>query len=304
MSICSRLGAAAVVGGVLSDLVLAGTSAQQAVPPPPARVVGPASTPRGATTRVPVQVQRTAVEGGGWKVETRDVAVDVGWSVTPEIQKLHAEELEAANEAKSLSEKITKAESDSQREELKAALRAALVRQFDAQQKRRTEEIASIEERLSKLKETLQKRNASKDAIVGRRLDQMMGVRDELAWEETLGEPYAGPRHPAANQFWAPGTYTPQYPPSVYPSPVPILPIVPAVPAPPAAAAPPTPPAPAAVPSPVPPAAPRAPGSTGTATGGVSRTGTLVEPGAAPRAPAEPAAPVPAPAPAPAPPPR
>jgi hypothetical protein len=290
MLIGSRLGCAALVGGVMSVFVLAGTSAQQVIPPPAVRFSGAAATGAATINRVPVQVQRPAAEGGGYKTEYRDMVVDVGWSVTSEAQKLHSAEVEAANEARSLSERIAKAESDAQREELKTALREALVRQFDAQQKRRSEEIASIEERLSKLKETLQKRGTSKDAIVGRRLDQLMGVKDELAWEETLGDPRAGAnRYPMTVPRWSPGPYAPANPPPPAPSVTPpALPGVPAGPTP-------------ALPAPIgtTPVVPAAPATSARPAWPVSPSGAV--PGVAPLTPEAPAPAAPAPGPTPGP---
>jgi hypothetical protein len=62
--------------------------------------------------------------------------------------------------------------------------------------------VSKIEERLGKLKETMKKREAAKDTIVGRRLDELTGVTDELGWEETGIHAQAGPS--AAVRF--PGT--------------------------------------------------------------------------------------------------
>jgi hypothetical protein len=89
---------------------------------------------------------------------------------TPQMQQLHAEEIEAANEAKRLVAVLSKG-SESEQAEAKTKLREALVRQFDAQQKRRTQEIASIEERLGKLKETLQKRDGRDRRQAARSVD-------------------------------------------------------------------------------------------------------------------------------------
>lgn len=294
MAIGSKLSAAALLGGLFSMLVLTGTSGQQ--PAKTRQSSSAASTTSGAATpnrrAVQVQFPRTVPDGqGGWKTvyETRVEEIEQPvYSATAELsqkaQKLHAAEMEGANAARSFSEQLANAESDEQREELKAKLRDALNRQFDAQQERRTEEIASIEERLGKLKETLQKRDAAKEAIVGKRLDQLMGVKDELAWEETgaLLVPVI-PRAMNPNQnaaryapginppvgttipLFAPGNPIVPAPPAspfhVIPTvPVPVGPALPVTPPPapvPAAPALPAPPAPAAAPTAP---APREPG--------------------------------------------
>jgi len=187
---------------------------------------------------------------------------------TPQMQQLHAEEIEAANEAKRLIGVLSKG-SESEQAEAKTRLREALVRQFDAQQKRRTQEIASLEERLGKLKETLQKRDAAKDAIVGKRFDQLTGAKDDLAWEETRSAPPAASynRFPSPNKNWSVAPYAPSLEPSAEsydappalnlqtvpgaPTPVAPVPAVPSVPP----LAPPALPSPAPVPSPAPPPA-------------------------------------------------
>ena len=39
------------------------------------------------------------------------------------------------------------------------------------------------------LKDTMKKRDSAKDTIIGRRLDELTGVTDDLGWEETTGAP-------------------------------------------------------------------------------------------------------------------
>jgi len=139
--------------------------------------------------------------------------VTVSQPADAETAELAAAEVQAAKEAQELVQELQAADSEGTKTELKAKLRAALARQFEAQQKQRTREISSIEERLSKLKETLQKRDAAKDKIVDRRLDQLTGVRDELAWEETQGV-----LPPGNNR--SPNYSLNGYPPSVAPLPM------------------------------------------------------------------------------------
>jgi hypothetical protein len=286
MSISSELKAAGILGGGLSLLVLAAASAQQAVLPPPAAVH---TKVPGVTQRVPVTVPRPASEGGGWTTEYREMQYTV---MTPELAQLQTEEVQAASEAQSLAAQVAKA-SEPHREELKGKLRESLARQFDAQQKRRSQEIEGIEDRLAKLKETLQKRGAAKEAIIGRRLDQLTGVKDELAWEETgpALEPRYGtiiaPAYPGASPFAIP----PNVPRAVTPVPgwAPGNPVpIPTLNPPSATEAPPS-------------LHPAASGVFGTATPPPPPTGSgfgTVVPQAAPAPSAPPAAPAPAPSPA------
>ena len=286
MSIHSRLFAAALVAGAVGLLVLPLGHAQQPTTAPARRAGSAAST-----IRVPVQVLRSYAEGGGYKTEYREEQY-VG--VTPELQQLHAAEIEAANEAQAHVSALAKA-SESDREALKTAIRGALVRQFDAQQKRRSEEIASIEERLGKLKETLQKRGAAKEAIVNKRLDQLMGVKDDLAWEETRPVP------PRSALDYPPRLYAPAAP--ITASGVSGVPTTPVPGRTPQSA---TPAAPSAWPVPVPPAAAPAAPDSGFGSGFGVIAPVPTPPAAAPASPAPPApattpiAPVPPSAPAPA----
>jgi hypothetical protein len=76
-------------------------------------------------------------------------------------------------------------------------------------------EIGKIEERLGKLKDTMKKREAAKETIIGRRFDELTGVTDELGWEETgIG---ARIRTGEAGLYTVPAN-VPAYPP---PTPVP-----------------------------------------------------------------------------------
>jgi len=152
-----------------------------------------------------------------------------------ESQKLMAQEQAAAQEARTLSAQAQQAGSDGEKADAKKKLREKLAQIFDLQQERRTREIAKIEERLGKLKDTLKKRDTSKDSIIDRRLETITGGVDELGWEESL---------PTLNPNYG-------YPPG--PQPVPTLPR--AVAEPPAISPPPLTRDPLPAPVPVPPSA-------------------------------------------------
>jgi hypothetical protein len=133
--------------------------------------------------------------------------------------KLFAAEEEAAKEAQTIVAKLRTITDDKGDVEDTKKLRDALARQFDAQQQRRALEIGKIEERLGKLKDTMKRRDAAKDTIIGRRVDELKGVTDDLGWEETIApnrnrlgdDPYSIPRYSIPNTVPAPG------PPSAFP---------------------------------------------------------------------------------------
>jgi hypothetical protein len=198
-----------------------------------------------------------------------------------ESQKLLNQERGAAQEARALASNAQLGNSEAEKADAKKKLREKLVEIFDLQQERRNREIAKIEERLGKLKETLKKRDAAKDSIIDRRLETLTGGVDELGWEDSLADPR--PKIPTINPLDNPSAQLPDE--SHYPAPVPAPPsrsrfgppspepgvapafaappgvapafaVPPGVPALPAAAPPPPAPAPAAAPVPVPPARP------------------------------------------------
>jgi hypothetical protein len=105
----------------------------------------------------------------------------------PDSVKMASQEQATAQEARVLAELYARGESDAAKAEAKKKLREKLALIFDLQQQRRAHEIAKIEERLGKLKDTMKKRSDSKDPIIDRRLEQLTGGVDELGWEETGG---------------------------------------------------------------------------------------------------------------------
>ena len=113
-------------------------------------------------------------------------AGDTPHALDAESQKLMSQEQAAAQEARACRPRLSKLARTARRPTPKKKLREKLAQIFDLQQERRTREIAKIEERLGKLKETLKKRETSKDSIIDRRLETITGGVDELGWEESL----------------------------------------------------------------------------------------------------------------------
>jgi len=140
----------------------------------------------------------------------------------PEAAKLYAAEEQAAKEAQAIVNKLRSLTDEKERTEVGKTLREALGKQFDAQQKRRALEVSKIEERLKKLKDTMKKRDDAKETIVGKRLDELTGVTDELGWEETG----AAPARISVYGQGGPQT-VPLLPPSAYPGSPNTLPVQP-----------------------------------------------------------------------------
>ena len=126
-----------------------------------------------------------------------------------EMQKLMQSENELSHESNELMGKYTSLEDETQRQQLKASLREVLGKQFDAQRQRRELELKRVEERISKLREQLNKRNNARETIVNRRLEQLISEADGLGWGApgTGNVPYGlgggiapGPRPGRANR--------------------------------------------------------------------------------------------------------
>jgi hypothetical protein len=169
-----------------------------------------ANTPSGASTVIEAREDGTVVERtedgkvlrmqkglphppGFTGVRTADGRVFYGFQGGPgtldeESKKLLEQEQALAQSVRTLASGAIGPDA-----EVKVRLRENLAKIFDLQQQRRTHEIAKIEERLGKLKETLKKREAVKDSIVDRRLETITGGVDELGWEETFPGGPGGP---------------------------------------------------------------------------------------------------------------
>jgi hypothetical protein len=165
---------------------------------------------------------------GGWQSAYGPVAADA------QSQKLLAQEQTAAQEARTLVTQALQADSDGAKADAKKKLRDKLAQVFELQQTRRNHEIAKIEERLAKLKDTLKKRESSKDSIIDRRLETLTGGVDELGWEDNFPETLSPQGYGFPGVAPAP-TGVPRYAPPAEPvpgpaGPVPSPPRVPGVP--------------------------------------------------------------------------
>ena len=132
----------------------------------------------GPNTRVPVVIGNDHQDWGN-RTQYQRTPLD------RETLQLINQEQAADQEAKSLAAQYAQAGTEEKSAEVKKKLREKLAAIFAMQQKRRTAEITSIEERLARLKDISKKRETNKDAIVDRRLEQLTGGVDELGWEES-----------------------------------------------------------------------------------------------------------------------
>lgn len=85
-------------------------------------------------------------------------------------------------EAKALAKTYQQKESDKDRKEIRKKLREILVDLFDYREQKREEEIVRLDEKLQELRKVLDERKKNKDAIVDRRLKELLGDMEHLAW--------------------------------------------------------------------------------------------------------------------------
>ena len=76
-----------------------------------------------------------------------------------------------------------RSEKDEQkRADLRTQLQDLTAKHFEVRQKRREREISRLEAQLERVRAAVTKRNANKDMIINRRLSQLLGEEDELAF--------------------------------------------------------------------------------------------------------------------------
>lgn len=111
-----------------------------------------------------------------------------------EMAKLSSQDAQLAGEADSLVKQLADATDEKLRAEIKEKLRTTLGQQFDAQQKVRELEVARIEAKVKKLRDTISKRNEARRTIVEKRFDQLISEAEGLGWNSP---PAGGPSYGA-----------------------------------------------------------------------------------------------------------
>jgi hypothetical protein len=93
-----------------------------------------------------------------------------------------AEEAGLAKRAEELIHQLEAASTDLQRSEIKAKLSDILTKTFDARQNWHRKEIEALEAKVVKLKDLVNKRQASREEIVTRKLEQLVRDAQGLGW--------------------------------------------------------------------------------------------------------------------------
>jgi hypothetical protein len=81
-----------------------------------------------------------------------------------------------------LADKYRQSKDEKEKETIKAEMAALLGESFDIMEQGREEEIKRMEEEVNKLKEKMKRRKAEKEKIVGERLKEILGEKEEWNW--------------------------------------------------------------------------------------------------------------------------
>jgi hypothetical protein len=105
---------------------------------------------------------------------------------------LEAKSRELAQQIQSLDAKDSpESEKTKQREDLRQQLEDTVRQAFEARQKVQQMEVDQLKERLSKVEQSLEKRQAKKDDIISNRIDELLDENQELRWNPQAGVPGA-----------------------------------------------------------------------------------------------------------------
>ena len=105
----------------------------------------------------------------------------------PELMELAQAEGELAAQTSEIVERFADSENAAERKRITAELRETLAKQFDVQRRRRELELARVDERVSKLRDQIKKRDDARETIIDRRLDQLLNDADGLGWTPPAG---------------------------------------------------------------------------------------------------------------------
>lgn len=99
----------------------------------------------------------------------------------PERYERVLQEKKLESQARQLAQAFEEAD-EAKKAEIKTEMKTVLARAFDLRQQNRQYEIQRLEAKLQELKENNQVRLDNKERIIEKRLEEMLGLKDELRW--------------------------------------------------------------------------------------------------------------------------
>ena len=112
---------------------------------------------------------------GGGMMPGRDFQED------HEMAALNRSDYDLDQQTRELTEKLRSAKQED-REKIKAEITEVITKHFDVRQQRRELQIKRMEDELKKLRESMTRRNESKDQIIKKRLAELIGNEDDLGF--------------------------------------------------------------------------------------------------------------------------
>jgi hypothetical protein len=162
-----------------------GARAAQAVPAAPSMPMTPGGVPHGqhAAPGGPpgrggfggdVYAPGHAMQGGRGQGMAMDVAAVYGMARRP----VDPKEAELDRQAREAAGNMQREQDPAKKAQIKASLQALVAEQFQIRQQRRAAEMKRLEDEVMKLRDALDKREKSKDAIIARRIAELTGEDD------------------------------------------------------------------------------------------------------------------------------
>lgn len=115
-----------------------------------------------------------AMQGGRGGGMPMDVAAVYGMARRP----VDPKEAELDRQAREAAGNMQREQDPAKKAQIKASLQALVAEQFQVRQQRRAAEMKRLEDEVMKLREALEKREKSKDAIIARRIAELTGEDD------------------------------------------------------------------------------------------------------------------------------
>jgi hypothetical protein len=110
-----------------------------------------------------------------------------------------------------LAQSLVKSESQSEKNEIRKELNKVLTEQFDAHLSQQQKELEELEKQIAKLKGLIRKRLESKEAIVERRMEQLVQEAEGLGWAAPSGGATGlFPAAPVAPRMAPPSAFRPK----------------------------------------------------------------------------------------------
>jgi hypothetical protein len=98
------------------------------------------------------------------------------------MEKLLEADAKMEQQSRDFAKRFREAEDQQQRAKARADLEVLAKEHFDLRQKRRELELSRLEEQLERVRASIKKRSEVKDLIIQRRLAQLLGEEDDLAF--------------------------------------------------------------------------------------------------------------------------